>query len=60
MQFAGVVLIREGSNSGAGETVAKKEAATEEQQQQQSEEGKTSTVDVAETEGQESITVLTY
>ncbi|XP_075905486.1 general transcription factor 3C polypeptide 3 [Nelusetta ayraudi] len=51
VQFAGVVLIREGSNSGARETVAK-EAATEEQQQQQREGGSTGTADVAETEGE--------
>lgn len=51
VQFAGVVLIREGSNSvtAHGDKV-ESEAATE---QQQSEEGSARTANVAEAEGQE-------
>lgn len=51
VQFAGVVLIREGSDSvSVHEDTVKNEAATE--QQQQSEEGSARTANVAETEGE--------
>lgn len=53
MQFAGVVLIKEGSTSATAENGDTVENKAQTEQQQQSEEGSSTKANVAEKEGQE-------